>query len=375
MTYAAQLAQNAVDLGKGVNFSPLEPLFTRSRIVMLGEQDHGDGASFAFKGRLIEYLHLTCGYNVLAFEADFYGLSRAWREAQGRADIRTKVASQVYYQWSQSKETAPLWRLIERRFETPRPLVVAGFDPRHGRHFSPSSILAELDQHLGGGLEHEDYGSFCALLVGLLEHEYAHKPSTAEQEVFFRVLKQLQQASEHAPQGGWPHELHNLVYTARNAWGLGGRDEGMTANLVWLAQRYPDEKIIVWAHNYHIAKDTALTVGDDACETFNDTLLGEGARKRLAGVCSLGIISAEGWYHPEAYLANVERREDLKTPPPASLEAHLRGAGLEHAFLDLHTLPTEPFIMGSVGHDDFSEKRWADLYDGVFFIRTMHGLS
>ncbi len=77
MTYTAQSAQNAVDLGEGVDFSPLEPLFARSRIVMLGEQDHGDGASFAFKGKLIEYLHLDCGYNMLAFEANFYGLSRA----------------------------------------------------------------------------------------------------------------------------------------------------------------------------------------------------------------------------------------------------------------------------------------------------------
>ncbi len=100
MTYTAQSAQNAVDLGEGVDFSPLEPLFARSRIVMLGEQDHGDGASFAFKSKLIEYLHLHCGYNVLAFEADFYGLSRAWQEARVPSDIRTRVAPQVYFFWS-----------------------------------------------------------------------------------------------------------------------------------------------------------------------------------------------------------------------------------------------------------------------------------
>ncbi len=221
-----------------------------------------------------------------------------------------------------------------------------------------------------------DYPAFRNLLAELLEHEYEHKVSAAEQELFFSVLKDLQTVAGTFQGGVWPHELYNLEYTARNAWGRGGRDEGMAANLVWLAQeKYPGEKIIVWAHNYHIAKNTALIVGLDARKTFNDTLLGEGTAERLAGVCSLGFVSAEGWYHPEAYLGNLKRRDDLKTPPPASLEAHLHGAGLEHAFVNLHTLPAEPFVMGSVGHDTFSEKRWAELYDGVFFIRAMHGLT
>src|SRR5262245_46479988 len=49
-----------------------------ARILQLGEQTHGDGATFHAKTRLIKFLHQQCGFDVLAFESGLYDCRKAW---------------------------------------------------------------------------------------------------------------------------------------------------------------------------------------------------------------------------------------------------------------------------------------------------------
>ncbi|MDP1108616.1 erythromycin esterase family protein, partial [Klebsiella pneumoniae] len=54
-------------------------------------------------------------------------------------------------------------------------------------------------------------------------------------------------------------ELASLDAWARFAWLGHSRDEAMAANLGWLIRhKHPGRKIIVWAHNNHILKDSPV---------------------------------------------------------------------------------------------------------------------
>lgn len=366
--YINQFASLGSDLG---NLSALDKLVSNARIIMLGEQNHGDGASSVFKTKIVEYLHNHQGYNVLAFEADLYALELAWQRVRIARDISEHVRPQIYSFWADTKEVASLWRFIEAQFDSDMPLIVAGIDPRYSGRDSKTEVLRDVATFLETQSKTVDgAANLYRLLTDVIKLEYNHKVTAFEQEAFFATLKILEQQAR----GFQAASLRNLGFYARNAWSFHGRDEGMVANLEYLIrERFPQEKVIVWAHNYHIAKKSSFVM-DNAYSTvggYGETLLGEGAAARLDGVVSLALLSAEGWYHAQA---NFQQRETF-TASPGTLEAELAAQGFDYAFLKLNSADAQSFTMSPVLHNNFKTKPWAEAFDGILFQRRMTGLT
>lgn len=360
-----------------------------ARIVLLGEPSHGDGAAFAAKARLVEHLHRHRGFDVLAFEADFFALDRAWRGAPDPSGV-DEVARHVYRFWRDSPSIQPLWRLVQERFDSRRPLVVAGIDPRHSGGYAKRSVAEELDAFLDHTRierpAEAEWSAFTNLLIEMLEQEYRHRVSATDRVDFMNTLWMLREriTVTDSETAFWRQELSNLMWTGRSAWTFEGRDEGMAENLAWLArERFPEARIVVWAHNFHVVKDADLLAQVHPAYARErrlspGSLLASAAKHVLQEeVCSIAVVSGQGRHAAQAWQGDFETLVELEPPPEGSLEAALLQQGIEAGYVSFKEddpASASTFTMSGTEHGLPLEAPWGMLFDGVVFLRDASGL-
>ncbi len=373
-----------------------------ARVVMLGEPWHGDGAAIRVRSELVRILHERMGFDVLAFEADFYSLNRGWDSVRAGGDIRAMARENIYHFWSMSRASDALWAYIDSRRSTTRPLHVAGVDSRHVGALSAATLPNELDKRLAGvaGVSVDQRAKFRATLERLLFNEY-NRPPVADRDEFLAVLDRLSAGlsarDSAAREPFWEHEVRNLRNAASWVWRGASRDRAMGENLAWVATRaYPGRKIILWAHNNHLIKDKWMYYSSpDTLVTraktpptleriARATYLGHEARQFFGPtVFSLAVISHSGRYSPDVRTENLRQRgnfDTLAVLAPAtegSVEAELANAGHELAFVNLRQIPDAVLSARVL---DYSQTpamrmRYNEGFDGLVFVRSTFGLN
>jgi erythromycin esterase-like protein len=163
----------------------------------------------------------------------------------------------------------------------------------------------------------------------------------------------------------------------------------MAQNLRWLNEtEFKDEKIIVWAANFHVAKSLKV-IKDlpnssrggqhkgrakftyDAKETMGDHFVNKFNNKN--NVYVLGFDSYSGTFGR----ANGLSPRVTVTPPKEESFENWIDKKHQFAFVDFSAFnktnpkSTEYFNMSGLGHVNL-EGKWNEVFDGIFFIRDIY---
>ena len=330
------------------DLAPLAEHIGDARIVMLGEQTHGDGAAFLAKTRLIAFLHERMGFDVLCFESGMFECEHAWKRISAGDDVRASIESAVFPIWTRSQQFVPLIDYIAVRSKADLPLEVAGYDCQLTGAASrewPNEVRAVL-----AWFPHDqppaDSGGVEDLVDRIVNHgKLDHLADAASLRGIAATLRNPDTEVDATPvERSRAAQLFDSLAGAVEAripsedgvWidAFNARDAAGADNLHWLAtERYPDRRIIVWCASMHMLRDhgaidtrtesldyTGLrSMGDRASEQLGDDAVYSIACTTYSG--NAGLPWAEPWF--------------VSPAPAGSFEALCHEAGLDNAFVPL----------------------------------------
>lgn len=380
------------------DFGDLEPLLEKigtSRVVLLGEPSHGDGATFLAKSRIVKFLHQRGGFDVLAFESGLYDCKRVNDGFREEPNWYAAAKRGVFGIWSQSEQCRPLFEYImdthsgalAKEHPGLQPLTVAGFDSQFTAALRDSPFFEELEEFFiraRGVITADQADRLTQLKVWHIESNFkpleldedllsdedretlararaANREQTKElleniADVVAAMDADLKQPNSkllnyHSPQQvAYTRQclLSLAAYTRQVDRSTGSKDEeskpennnlrdkAMADNLIFLANTmYSGKKIIVWSASFHNAWAIEGIQWPDVPNAYASTKTMGGYVKEALGpdVYSIMFTAAQG---------EVGRPWTGPSPiePAAkgSFEYLCKKANFQHAFIDLRSI-------------------------------------
>lgn len=361
------LAENAVPLTTcepGDDLTELEAfgaMVGEARIVGLGEVTHGSHQVFRMKHRLFRYLVEKKGFTLFSLEAN---LPEAFRLNEyvidGKGDSRQLLEGLYFFTW----QTEEILALIEwmRDWNAKRgdrePVRFTGMDMQVAE-VAATSAAEFITAHA------EDLAERAEILVRAKGLRRGADPKTAEALVveLDALHSALVERREALAKASSDFDAEFAIRNVRIvAWatrmlaaGNGGtevREEGMAENVAWILDRYPNQKIVLWAHNGHVGR----------APLFDIRWMGSHLEQRYPGeMVVVGTAIGSGVYTAMSMAdRKVHSDHPLLAPPEDSVEAYFLASELSRAIVDLRVA-----CEGEIGRSLFAVSRPMRSIGGV----------
>lgn len=361
-----------------------------ARIVFLGEATHMDGTAFDAKHRLITHLHGTCGFGVLAWEADPLD-ARQTDNLLGEGKIDEALRRLHRGSWAY-EEVRPTLAYLASSRATGGPLRLAGFDSQLTATVDEGELremLTESWPNLGSDAE-----IIAAFVVrggyGPMDEERERGEAALRRTlvrgcpdpILGRLLQALVNTSQLPVARGRFLERIPRAALAELASGkarldiadpdlkeaMNIRDAEMGAVLDWVANaQHSGSRIIGWLENIHAARNVGAVEGEP-----------------IHGLVTLGDVAWRQWgdrLYSVGFFNFGGSDSGSHAPPEDSLEALLHAEGAAEVFVDMRRLgPDHPLrqvrsglVHGGVGLPanvgaGRLDRDWGTVFDGIFFF-------
>ncbi|BCL74733.1 hypothetical protein JHS3_04690 [Jeongeupia sp. HS-3] len=347
-----------------------------ARIVLIGEQTHGEGNVFELKNRLVQYLHKKKGFDVLLIESGMVDGTALWDYAQSGGKIAEQAPERIFYMYSRTREGRGVLEYVDSQRSSHKPLILASYDTPHGGIESVSNLLPGLQRFLAArqspSLADPRWPAYLRAAQIVAVADPSNQPTADDKQAFTSLSAQLITELDDSvaasgrmfdSPGFWRLQVASIRAGASDQWQISNgdvpywaaRDQQAAQNIAWLADKfYAGKKLVVWAHNYHAGAFWGMTLGDFVVQHFGqkDSYLA-------------GFVGHTG------SVRNMDNStlSDIPPPAPGLIEAEWRAAGLPMAFIDLKQRKHAPEWASTIAARPFN---YQDVNTPIF--NSFHGL-